>query len=106
MEEQTKIAELIKNSRALSEDKKELYLQSVSFFSQETLKNLQTLLEHEQETLSAIHAEDLIEREKINQAAALRIDQTFKKALTFAMADQEAGEKEGAEDLLQKLDQL
>ena len=102
----THLSQLIRNSRAIIEEKKELYIQGLEFFSPEALAELESLLESEKNRLEEIHAQDAIEREKINQDASQKMEVTLKTALKLATAEQESGEKESAEDILQKLDTL
>ncbi len=106
MNEQTpsQIAELIQQSRALSEERKALFLQALPFLEPEGVIELQKILKHEKQTLAEIEARAKIEHDAIEQEFSQTIDQAFKAQLRLATNELEEAEKLQSEDILKKLD--
>ncbi len=98
------IEELIKQTHALSEEKKALFLQAVSSLSPEDINELQKTFDHEHQMLTDIEADAEIKREAIEQEFSQIIDQAFKTHMRRITSEQEEGEKLQSEDILKKLD--
>lgn len=100
----TPITELIQASRALSEEKKVVFLEALPFLVQDELLELQKILEQERQTLGDIEAKANADRSATEQEFSQILDQAFKTQLRLATGEQEEAEKLQSEDILKKLD--
>ncbi len=100
----TQIAELIQNSRVLSEERKTLFSQALPFLSEDGVAELQKILKQGEQTLIDIKAKAKIEHDTIEQEFSQTVDQAFKAQLRLATSELEEAEKLQSEEILKKLD--
>ena len=103
-ETQHQIEEMIKQTHALSEEKKVLFLQAVFSLSPEDIDELKKIFDHEKQMLADIEADAKAQREAIEQEFSQTIDQAFKTHMRRITSEQEEGEKLQSEDILKKHD--
>ena len=97
---------LINKSKALSKEKKQIYLKAVDFLSESKIKKLFVLLEKEQKALREIEAEKNTKKTILNKNYIEEIDEIYSREMKSGVSSTEGDEKEEADNILKDIDKL
>lgn len=100
------LKKLIKNSKAIAEKSKEVYLRMLDLLPENRMLELLSILNKEVEGLSAIESTSKAEKSDLNKRYIEEIGEFFKKEQKSAMDEEEKEEKEKAQDILKELENL
>ncbi len=99
-----KVKNLIKNSRALDESAKAMYLAMANHLTEDKLARLGEIFEKEQKLAGVLDNEKSKEKSQINHKYIDEMEELYAKEYRAAVGEEERQEQQQGENILKKLD--